>query len=218
MLHTRNKIKSIITDHLYQYPPAVPSDPTQAVTRYMELFGDIDALQNRKQPVLVAIEGSCCAGKSTLARLFQQIYGCPVISMDDFFLPSQLRTAQRFSEPGGNIHYERFVQEISEPLQQNIPFFYRAFDCSTMDYAPDLRFAAPGPITVIEGSYSLHPRLAIVYDYKIFMHISAPLQQERIIKRNGVQAYQSFVQKWIPLENQYFETWDIRHCCDTVLG
>ena len=32
--------------------------------------------------------------------------------MDDFFLPMELRTAERLEEPGGNVHYERFSAEV----------------------------------------------------------------------------------------------------------
>ena len=37
--------------------------------------------------------------------------------MDDFFLPPALRTPERRSEPGGNVHYERFLTEVLPNLR-----------------------------------------------------------------------------------------------------
>ncbi len=49
----------------------------------------------------VAIDGRCAAGKTTLAQALADATGGGVIHMDDFFLPTGLRTAARLEEPGG---------------------------------------------------------------------------------------------------------------------
>ena len=46
---------------------------------------------------IFAIEGRCASGKSTLANAMAAVYGCPVFHLDDFFLPAELRTEQRFA-------------------------------------------------------------------------------------------------------------------------
>lgn len=66
--------------------------------------------------LVVSIDGCCASGKSTLAqRLCTDLNG-DLIHADDFFLPPALRTQERLNEPGGNIHYERFLEQIIKPL------------------------------------------------------------------------------------------------------
>ena len=50
----------------------------------------------------LAIDGMAASGKSTLACKLAEEFGGEVIHMDDFFLPMDLRTAERLEEPGGN--------------------------------------------------------------------------------------------------------------------
>ena len=65
---------------------------------------------------IIAIDGRCAAGKTTLAARLAKELGGDVIHMDDFFLPPALRTQERRSEPGGNVHYERFLTEVIPKL------------------------------------------------------------------------------------------------------
>ena len=62
----------------------------------------IDALLQNQEHVLIAIDGSCTSGKTTLAAALQEKYLCGVFHMDDFFLRPEQRTDERFAEPGGN--------------------------------------------------------------------------------------------------------------------
>lgn len=51
------------------------------------------------------------------------------IHMDDFFLPLEMRTPQRLQQPGGNVHYERFLETVLKPLSLQQTVFYQPFDC-----------------------------------------------------------------------------------------
>ena len=88
------------------------------------------------------------AGKTTAALMLQQKIAAErgltsakeieqkikIIHMDDFFLPPKLRTEARLNEPGGNVHYERFMEEVVMKLRSEECFEYRIFDCHVMDY------------------------------------------------------------------------------------
>ncbi|MBQ2308773.1 MAG: hypothetical protein II373_04265, partial [Clostridia bacterium] len=74
---------------------------------FLPLFESIDRLCREKSRVVVAIEGGSASGKSTLAEMLSEIYGCSLIHMDDFFLRPEQRSEQRLSEIGGNIDRER---------------------------------------------------------------------------------------------------------------
>ena len=70
------------------------------------------------------------------------------------------------------------------------------------------------PLTVVEGSYSLHPTLRSAYDLKVFLAIDPERQSARILARNGAEKHRRFIEEWIPLENAYFSALDIRSLCD----
>lgn len=50
-------------------------------------------------PLLVALDGRCAAGKTTIAAQMARQYGWGVVHLDDFFLQPIQRTPQRMAEP-----------------------------------------------------------------------------------------------------------------------
>jgi thymidylate kinase len=85
----------------------------------------------RHDRLTVAIEGSCTAGKTTLAGALAEVFDCNVFHMDDFFLRPEPRTAERFAQPGGNVDRERFLEEVLLPQRQGKQVVYRPFDCGS---------------------------------------------------------------------------------------
>lgn len=136
--------------------------------------------------------------------------------MDDFFLPPELRTIERRNESGGNIYYERFLDEVITPLQKHESIIYRKFDCRTMSYTKIIALQ-DRTLTIIEGSYSMHEKFRVAYDYTIFSTCDYETQLNRILKRNGERCLQSFKSTWIPLENKYFKDMDIQNQCHIVI-
>lgn len=168
-------------------------------------------------PALVlAIDGQAASGKTTVAAHLSAILGASVIHMDDFFLPPALRYPQRLAETGGNIHYERFIQEILPQIHQPEAFTYQVFDCSIMELSGEQTIPA-GPIRIVEGSYSHHPKFAEYPDIRIFCHLDPQTQQERILHRNGPEMLERFLTEWIPMEEQYFAGFQIQEQADFIL-
>jgi uridine kinase len=182
----------------------------------LPLFAAIDCAMTEKPSLLVAIEGSAGAGKSTLAQLLSQVYDCNVFHMDDFFLRPEQRTAERFATPGGNVDHERFLTEVLTPLQAGQSVSYRRFDCSSFTVLPPVE-VPPKALNIIEGSYSCHPALAQAYDLKVFLQIDPQLQAQRIRARNSAFMQERFFNEWIPMERMYFEAFDTQHRCDLTL-
>jgi hypothetical protein len=178
----------------------------------LAVFMRLDELLLSRDHVVLAIDGMCAAGKSTLAALIKKVYRCPVIPMDHFFLPASLRTPQRLREPGGNIDYERFAEEVLPALKANRGFDYRVFNCGTMSFGKTVHIR-PNRLSLVEGTYSLHPRFAGLYDLTVMMEISPEEQEMRVRKRNNPRMAVRFMTEWIPLENLYFkEAQTARHC------
>jgi len=166
---------------------------------------------------VIAVDGRAASGKTTLARQLARILGADVVHMDDFFLPLELRTEKRYAEPGGNVHYERFVAEVLPRLKDGRPFSYRKFDCSTMDYGGRAEIGGKG-WRIVEGAYSLHPRFGEYADLKIFYDIDPAEQLRRIGLRNGERGVRMFKERWIPLEELYIDKCAPRRRADLVLG
>ena len=159
-------------------------------------------------PCILAIDGRAASGKTTMADQLAEILGADVIRMDDFFLPPDLRTSERLQTPGGNVHYERFIEEVLPHLRSQNSFTYRHFDCHIMDYH-GVREIGTNPIRIVEGSYSHHPALGDYADIRIFSHVEPAKQMERILHRNGPHMAQMFEQRWIPMEETYIQAYQI---------
>ncbi len=181
---------------------------------FLSVFTEIDKRLS-KGSAIIAIEGGSASGKTTLASMLQQVYGCNVFHTDDFFLRPGQRTAARLSEIGGNLDRERFADEIVKPLMTGKQICYRRFDCSTQTLG-ELITVPHTDLTVIEGTYSMHPAFGDYFDLAIFLDVHPDLQKKRITLRNTPQLAKRFFDEWIPLENEYFTKMDIKTRTDLL--
>jgi len=179
--------------------------------------GQGQAQAQAQAPIIIAIDGRAAAGKSTMATILSAVLKADLIHMDDFFLPLELRTAERFAEAGGNVHYERFCLEVLPFLKNRAGFSYRTFDCSIMDYGKS-RFVQSEAWRIVEGSYSCHPKFGDYADLRVFCDITPEKQMQRIKKRNGDAMARVFKEKWIPLEEQYLVSAQIKEKADIIMA
>lgn len=175
----------------------------------------LDRLLKSGRRILVAIDGNCTAGKSTLASMLQAEYDCNIFHADDFFLRPEQRTAERYAQPGGNVDYERFQEEVLIPLQTGEAFSYRPFDCGSFTLAEPVD-VTPKQLNIIEGTYSLHPHFGDIYDFRIFLSVSPDTQRQRILLRPAF-LHRKFFEEWIPMEKMYFDHYRIPNGCDLLL-
>lgn len=173
----------------------------------------VSALLAEHGRVVMAIDGRCASGKTTLAAALSQDLHAPVIHMDHFFLRPHMRTPERLSQPGGNVDKERFMAEVVPFLREGKAFIYRPFDCHTLDFSQPVCVPA-APVILVEGSYACCPELRSIYDLRVFLTVDPHMQLQRIAKRNGEAAVEVFRQKWIPLEEAYFRAFDVKESCD----
>lgn len=168
-----------------------------------------------KDRILIVIDGCAASGKTTAAAKLAEYFHGAVIHMDDFFLPLELRTPERLAQPGGNIHYERFLEQVFSPLLAGKQLTYQAFDCSKGDYGRTISIS-PGAVTIIEGAYSMRPGF-INYDIGVFFESREEVQYRRILKRNGPEKLEDFRNRFIPMENNYFAAFSIRQLADLLV-
>ena len=172
--------------------------------------------KNKEDAIVIAIDGRSASGKTTLAKFLSKQYDCNVFHMDDFFLQPSQRTEQRLAQIGGNVDYERFMQEVLSKVFKKETVIYRRYLCYKQMIAESEAIPYK-PLTIIEGAYSMHPYFKNPYSLRIFMDIDSERQLEMIAKRNGVDMVDRFKTEWIPKENAYIEAFKIKEACDIYL-
>ena len=70
---------------------------------------------------------------------------------------------------------------------------------------------------IVEGSYSHHPELGRYADITVFSTVDPELQIKRIIVRNGAEMAEIFRKRWIPMEEEYFRSFNIQQQADLTV-
>ena len=205
---------SPIPSHSPEYREAYKPAYRVIDRRFVPLIPLICDIASRNERVSVAIDGRAASGKTTTAKLLSHALECPVFHADDYFLPFEMKTPERLSLPGGNIHYERLKSEIVDNLGNDIE--YAPYDCSTASLSDPIRVPA-SQINILEGSYSQHPFFGDAFDIRVFCSVSSEIQKQRILARNGKEMLMRFESEWIPMEEKYFQTFNIADKCDYLL-
>ena len=178
--------------------------------RFEPVLLEVDKLlKSNKDNLIIAIDGKCASGKTTLAYYLQSLYDCNLFHMDDFFLREEQKTEERVNEIGGNVDYERFKAEVINKLLEKQAIEYKKYSCADKCIEKFSENMQHKRLNIVEGSYSQHPYFGDIYDLKIFMNIDDKAQIENIRKRNGEEKLEQFISKWIPMENEYFNKFGI---------
>ena len=119
------------------------------------------------------------------------------------------------SEGGGNLDYERFMEEVVKPIKNENSFVYSKYNCQTKEMIKEY-MNMESKVIVIEGAYSLRPEFQAIYDLKVLMLIDSGLQKKRINQRNE-KMYDKFINEWIPKENSYLKHFEIQTNCDFLI-
>ncbi len=173
------------------------------------------ALAAGNTPALLAIDGRCGSGKSSLAAWLAGELDCNLVHMDDFYLPPARRRPDWEQHPGANMDFARLREEVLLPLLAGQPADYRAYVCRS----GALQTAVPLPpraLNIVEGSYALHPALGVDFACKVFVTCAPDCRCARLQAREG-ERYPAFAARWIPLEEAYFAAHAPEKTCDFVL-
>ena len=167
-------------------------------------------------PLVVALDGRCGSGKTTLASALRaQFPACSLLHTDDFYLPSSQRVENWQQIPCANMDLARLCREVLEPACAGQSCLYRSYSCREGSYLP-ARQLLPQPLVILEGSYSHHPLLAQYESLRVFVTCSKAEQTYRLQAREG-ERYPAFAARWIPLEEGYFAQYGIEAAADFVV-
>lgn len=172
--------------------------------------------QKPTKPLVLALDGRCGSGKTTLADgLARQFPASIVLHTDDFYLPPAQRVRGWEKTPCANMDLIRLRDEALRPAYEGQPVLYRAYSCRAGAYQP-VQELAPQPLVILEGSYSHHPLLAGYETLQVFVACSREEQTRRLQAREG-ERYANFAARWIPLEESYFAQYRIEETADLAV-
>lgn len=193
-----------LPNHSESYREAYQPAYRVIARRFVWLLEALAAIGNAmsEHQLLVCIDGPCASGKTTMAEQLAAITDGTLIHMDDFYTPHAQKTPERLARPAGNADIERFLEEFLHPWLAQGEADYRPYLCHADAFGQPVH-AARRPVTLIEGSYSLHPEIAAHADVKLWVSIPLAMRHERILRRNGEGMLRRFVEQWIPLEDAY---------------
>ena len=172
--------------------------------------------QHPTKPLVLALDGRCGSGKTTLANtLARQFPASITLHTDDFYLPPAQRIRGWEKTPCANMDLARLRDEALRPAYEGQAVQYRAYSCCEGAHLPARELAAQ-PLVILEGSYSHHPLLAPYEDFRVFMTCSDAEQTCRLQAREG-DRYPDFAARWVPLEEAYFIQHNIEDAADFVM-
>lgn len=174
----------------------------------------VNSLKDLDEYILL-IDGMCGSGKTSLAKYLKDNLDLNVVSIDNYYLPFEKRKDDWFELSGGNIDYERLINEVINP-------YLNKEDINLKRYNPhkeifeDLGNLKYKPRLIIEGSYSFMDILSKYSTYRVFLKCSNERQKERLILREK-DNYINFENKWIKKENLYFKDKDPEGMADYII-
>ena len=93
--------------------------------------------QQPTKPLVLALDGRCGSGKTTLANtLARQFPASITLHTDDFYLPPAQRIRGWEKTPCANMDLARLRDEALRPAYEGQPVQYRAYSCREGAYLP----------------------------------------------------------------------------------
>lgn len=182
----------------------------------LPLLSKLDELSHVQDQVLVAMDGFSASGKTTLGEKLKKIYDANLVHTDDYFKKITVDPNDPLSIHGANIDFGKINQEIVKPFIHKDSYHYQPFDFKQHIHKDQVSVSYQSML-IIEGAYSMHPKLLANYDYKVFIQVSRFKAYLRIYRRNGFKRLIKFIKTWIPKEIAYVKAMEIKNQADLIL-
>jgi molybdopterin-guanine dinucleotide biosynthesis protein A/uridine kinase len=180
---------------------------SRAVSSVLDLVGQRHAEVDR--PVVVAIDGPSCTGKSILAMAIALRSGGSVLEGDDFYRSSlpALTESQRAAMSDAEvvdavIDWERLRDQALLPLRARQSVTFQPYDWDADDgrLAPP-KTVPPADLIIVEGVYTARLELADLVDAAVYLGVDPQTRAQRYAKRENDPEWARF---WERGEAYYF--------------
>ena len=180
-----------------------------AVSSILDLVTERQCERAERPPVVVALDGPSCAGKSILATALALRSGAAVVAGDDFYrntLP-RMGVAQRNQMSDAAvvdavIDWERLRAAALLPLRARQSATFQPYDWDADDgrLAPPMIIPA-ADVIIVEGVYAAQPDLADLVDIAVYVGVDPEVRARRYAERKDDPDWQRF---WERGEAHYF--------------
>lgn len=180
-----------------------------AVSSILDLAIERQPGPERERPVVIAIDGPSCAGKSILATALGLRSGGSVLECDDFYRHTlqRLTVTQRATMPEGAVvdavmDWQRLRAEALLPLWAGQLATFQPYDWN----ADDGRLAPPkiipaADVIIVDGVYAARPELADLVDVAVYLGVDPEVRAVRYAERADDPDWRRF---WERGEAHYF--------------
>lgn len=175
---------------------------------YLNAVLRINGALSGRERLTVTIDGPCASGKTTLAEKLAEVFGAAVIHTDDFVIPHAMKTPAHLAIPGGNCDADRLADEVLAPWMRGEAVRYRKYDCASDRLLPE-ETLPDSRMLIIEGCYCNLPRISRCAEVRLFLDTPLEEREQRLAVRETAPSLNMFYEKWIPLENAYFEAFGL---------
>lgn len=170
---------------------------------------------DRRAPILIALDGPSGTGKSTLAAALAAATGAVVVPGDDFFA-AEITAAQWDARDGSErardaIDWRRLRREALEPLRAGRPAEWYPFDFAAGEredgsygMSAEVVRRDPAPVIILDGAYSTRPELADLIDLSILIDVPAAIRKQRLAGREAPAFLADWHARWDVAEAFYF--------------
>jgi molybdenum cofactor guanylyltransferase len=178
-----------------------------AVSSILDLVAE--SAKTTDRPVVIAIDGPSCSGKSILAAAVALRSGAAVLEGDDFYrdtLPRLTATQREAMSDAAVvdavIDWERLREEGLLPLRAGHHASFQPYDWDANDgrLAPAKTVPA-ATLIIVEGVYAGRPELAELVDIAVYLGVDPQTRAERYAEREDDPEWVRF---WERGESHYF--------------
>jgi molybdenum cofactor guanylyltransferase len=172
---------------------------------------DMAAERGRRvgRPVVIALDGPSCSGKSILATAIALRSGASILEGDDFYrdtLPSLTATQREAMSDAAVvdavIDWERLRNDGLLPLRAGQTASFQPYDWDANDgrLAP-AKTVPTAKLIIVEGVYAARPELADLIDFAVYLGIDPDVRARRYARREDDPGWRGF---WERGEIYYF--------------
>lgn len=174
------------------------------IDNYQTLLAHIP--QTHDRPILIAIDGRPCSGKTTLALQLAESLQASILHLDDFFIPQKdwpIDIHPAFPFP--YFRYNEFFKAVKKLASGN-PASYFDYDWQTGALSVNQKTISPTAIIIVEGVSVFHTAINNIYATKIWV-TSDPQAEMAIIKaRENKNCLQLWEKLYLPSVDLYTES------------
>jgi uridine kinase len=169
----------------------------------------------KKNPVVIAVDGRSGAGKSTFVQHLTKQIRAIIIPLDDFYsadIPNkkwdEYTTKERLHRV---FQWERLVRTAIKPLLNDDGASWITYDFATgvqedgtYRQRLELQKLHPSNIIIIDGTYSASPAIIDFIDITILIDVPIAERDKRLSNRENPIFLKEWHQRWGSVEDYYF--------------